>query len=95
MLRYQHKALPSRWPLEGVVAKRLLKSPLEIITVTLVAMEDPASKAEEGAEPKAPEKDPILAEINKKIEESFEIFDHNSNKTVDVRYSDVAALTLG
>ena len=55
-------------------------------------MADVASKPEEGAEPKAPEKDPILVEINKKIEESFEIFDHNHNKTVDVRYSDAAVL---
>ena len=32
------------------------------------------------------EKDPILVEINKKIETAFDIFDHESNKTVDVRY---------
>ena len=33
------------------------------------------------------EKDPILVEINKKIETAFDIFDHESNKTGDVRYS--------
>ena len=33
------------------------------------------------------EKDPVLVEINKKIAEAFDIFDHESNKTVDVRYS--------
>lgn len=35
------------------------------------------------------EKDPILVEINKKIETAFDIFDHESNKTVDVRYRTV------
>ena len=33
------------------------------------------------------EKDSILQEINKKIESAFDIFDHENNKTVDVRYS--------
>ena len=37
-------------------------------------------------ESKAPV-DPVVAEIHKKIEEAFDIFDHESNKTVDVRYS--------
>ncbi len=32
------------------------------------------------------EKDPVLVEINKKIVEAFDIFDHENNKTVDVRY---------
>lgn len=36
-------------------------------------------------EPKAVEKDPVLAEITKRIEDAFGIFDHESNKTVDVR----------
>ena len=31
------------------------------------------------------EKDPVLADINKKILDAFDIFDHDSNKTVDVR----------
>ena len=31
------------------------------------------------------EKDPVLVDINKKIVEAFDIFDHESNKTVDVR----------
>ena len=31
------------------------------------------------------EKDPVLAEINKKILDAFDIFDHDGNKTVDVR----------
>lgn len=31
------------------------------------------------------EKDPVLVEINKKVLEAFDIFDHESNKTVDVR----------
>ena len=38
-----------------------------------------------GGESKAIEKDPVLAEINKKIEEAFDIFDHEGSKTVDVR----------
>ena len=29
--------------------------------------------------------DPVLVEINKKIESAFDIFDHEGNKTVDVR----------
>ena len=32
------------------------------------------------------EKDPVLVDINKKIVEAFDIFDHESNKTADVRY---------
>lgn len=32
------------------------------------------------------EKDPVLADINKKVLEAFDIFDHDGNKTVDVRY---------
>lgn len=31
------------------------------------------------------EKDPILADINKRILDAFDIFDHDGNKTVDVR----------
>ncbi len=31
------------------------------------------------------EKDPVLADINKRILEAFDIFDHDGNKTVDVR----------
>ena len=50
-------------------------------------MADTGSKPEEGSEAKTAEKekDPILAEINKKIEDAFDIFDHENNKTVDVR----------
>lgn len=50
-------------------------------------MADTGSKPEEGSEGKTAEKekDPILAEINKKIEDAFDIFDHENNKTVDVR----------
>ena len=29
----------------------------------------------------------LVAEIQKKIEEAFEVFDHDRGKTVDVRYS--------
>lgn len=32
------------------------------------------------------EKDPILADINKRILDAFDIFDHDGNKTVDVRH---------
>lgn len=51
------------------------------------SMADTGSKPEEGSEGKTAEKekDPILAEINKKIEDAFDIFDHENNKTVDVR----------
>ena len=44
--------------------------------------QQPAAIPDEGIK----EKDPILVEINKKIENAFDIFDHESNKTVDVRY---------
>ena len=46
----------------------------------------PAGIPEEGIK----EKDPILVEINKKIETAFDIFDHESNKTVDVRYNSIS-----
>ncbi len=42
----------------------------------------------DGTEPpegKQVEKDPVLAEINKKVEDAFDVFDHEGNKTVDVR----------
>ena len=32
------------------------------------------------------EKDPVLADINKRILDAFDIFDRDGNKTVDVRY---------
>ncbi len=48
-------------------------------------MTDKTEEAVEGAP--LIEKDPVLVEINKKIAEAFDIFDHESNKTVDVRYS--------
>lgn len=31
------------------------------------------------------EKDPVLAEINKRVLDAFDVFDHEGNKTVDVR----------
>ena len=31
------------------------------------------------------EEDPILTEIKKKVADAFDTFDHESNKTVDVR----------
>ena len=52
-------------------------------------MADTGSKAkpteEAGPEGKPLESDPILAEINKRIEDAFDIFDHESSKTADVR----------
>ena len=52
-------------------------------------MADTGSKAkpveEAGPEGKPLESDPILADINKNIEDAFDIFDHESSKTVDVR----------
>ena len=43
--------------------------------------EQPSAIPDEGIK----EKDPILVEINKRIESAFDIFDHEGNKTVDVR----------
>ena len=48
-------------------------------------MTDSKPSPEGVVEPKAVEKDPVLAEITKKVEDAFAIFDHESNKTVDVR----------
>lgn len=52
-------------------------------------MADTGSKAkpaeEAGLEGKPLESDPILADINKNIEDAFDVFDHESSKTVDVR----------
>ena len=31
-----------------------------------------------------------VAEFHKKIKEAFEVFDHESNNTVDVRFGDVS-----
>ena len=50
----------------------------------------PAAIPDEGIK----EKDPILVEINKKIESAFDIFDHESNKTVDVRYTQIKILSI-
>ena len=49
-------------------------------------MSGPSTKTDDAAD-STPliEKDPILVEINKSILEAFDIFDHESNKTVDVR----------
>jgi len=60
-------------------------------------MADTGSKPEEGSEGKTAEKekDPILAEINKKIEDAFDIFDHENNKTVDVREVGTIIRSLG
>lgn len=43
--------------------------------------------AETGGEsdPK-PVTDPLVAEIHKRISDAFDVFDHEHNKTVDVRY---------
>lgn len=48
---------------------------------TPVANESP----EQASKPPDPG-DNIAAELQKKIAEAFDIFDHESNKTVDVRY---------
>lgn len=50
------------------------------------AAESAAVKKDEGI-PEVPKKeaDPILADINRRIEEAFDLFDHEHNKTVDVR----------
>ena len=48
------------------------------VTIVTIEMTEPARVAV------APE-DPAIAEINKRMEGAFEIFDHESNKTVDVR----------
>ena len=29
--------------------------------------------------------DPLASEVSKRVEEAFDLFDHESNKTVDVR----------
>ncbi|XP_064394582.1 dynein regulatory complex protein 8-like [Halichondria panicea] len=41
------------------------------------------------------EKDPVLVDINKKIVEAFDIFDHESNKTADVREVGTIIRSLG
>lgn len=47
--------------------------------------------------PEVPKKeaDPVLADINKRIEEAFDIFDHEHNKTVDVREVGTIIRSLG
>lgn len=47
----------------------------------------PGQGTDEGGKPAdvKVEKDPILADINKRIFDAFDIFDHDGNKTVDVR----------
>lgn len=49
------------------------------------ATENTVVKKDEGI-PEVPKKeaDPFLADINRKIEEAFDLFDHEHNKTVDV-----------
>lgn len=61
-------------------------------------MEDPdQEKTSKEGVPEVPKKevDPVLAEINKKIEEAFDIFDHEHNKTVDVRELGTIIRSLG
>lgn len=42
--------------------------------------------AETGVEPETkPVSDPLVAEIHKRISDAFDVFDHDNNKTVDVR----------
>ena len=42
--------------------------------------------AEAGGETESkPVTDPLVAEIHKRIGEAFDVFDHENNKTVDVR----------
>lgn len=63
-----------------------LRNSITLIFFALHAV--PMANVEHGdsAESKPPpETDPILAEINKKIEHAFDTFDHEGNKTVDVR----------
>lgn len=43
--------------------------------------------AETGGESEhKPVTDPLVAEIHKRISDAFDVFDHDHNKTVDVRY---------
>ncbi len=46
----------------------------------------------EAPEGKPVEKDPILAEIHKRVDDAFDVFDHEGNKTVDVRLVDRVAI---
>ncbi|XP_003385793.1 PREDICTED: EF-hand calcium-binding domain-containing protein 2-like [Amphimedon queenslandica] len=41
------------------------------------------------------EADPVILEINQRIEEAFDIFDHEQNKTVDVREVGTVIRSLG
>lgn len=38
--------------------------------------------------------DPLLAEIHKRIEDAFDVFDHEMNKTVDVRFAAASMLAI-
>ena len=49
---------------------------------------NPSSEPEK---PTAESSDSSAAELQKTIADAFDIFDHESNKTVDVRYSKVSA----
>ena len=42
-----------------------------------------------GEEAESKTVDPLLAEIHKRIEDAFDVFDHEMNKTVDVRFAAV------
>lgn len=57
---------------------------------------DTAAGKEAGM-PDVPKKeaDPVLADINRRIEEAFDIFDHEHNKTVDVRELGTIIRSLG
>ena len=47
-------------------------------------MADPQVESNSKEQPKT-ETDPIILEIKQKIKETFEIFDHEGNQTVDKR----------
>ena len=55
-------------------------------TILFVMADDSAvSSAVERDKPAAENADSSAAELQKKISDAFDIFDHESNKTVDVR----------
>lgn len=54
-----------------------------------------ASDATEVPEVPKRESDPVLVDINRRIEEAFDIFDHENNKTVDVREIGTIIRSLG
>lgn len=59
--------------------------------------DDTATAGKEAGVPDVPKKeaDPVLADINRRIEEAFDIFDHEHSKTVDVRELGTIIRSLG